>query len=267
MVKSNLHTHTKYSDGENTAEENVLEAIEKGFVSLGFSDHSYTEFDLTYCMKAQNEDDYRNEIISLRDKYRGEIEVYCGIELDGYSERPENNKYDYIIGSCHYLNLDGKYYSVDHCIEGHKMILEEFFGNDTQEFAKKYFATMTECTRLHKPDIIGHFDLVSKFGFMKEDSAEYRDALLESLVSCLEVTPIIELNNGSLSRGIRTVPYPAPYVLPEIKSHGGKILISSDSHKKCNLDYAFEDMVELIKKYGINSIVVLKNGQFSEIGI
>lgn len=267
MIKSNLHTHTKYSDGENTVEENILKAIDKGFVSLGFSDHSYTDFDATYCMKCENEESYRNEVFSLRDKYRNNIEVYCGLELDGYSERPETGKYDYIIGSCHYLKLDGGFYSVDHSIEGHKMLLDEFFATDSQDFARAYFETMSERTRINKPDVIGHFDLVSKYGFMKEDSPEYINVLLESLISCLEVTPFIEINNGSFSRGIRGVPYPAPYVLPEIRNHGGKILISSDSHKICNLDYAFEDTVELLQKYGFNSIVILKNGCFSEIGI
>ena len=38
---SNLHTHTKFCDGSNTAEELVEEAIDKGFVSLGFSAHAY----------------------------------------------------------------------------------------------------------------------------------------------------------------------------------------------------------------------------------
>lgn len=266
MIKSNLHTHTTYSDGVNTVEENILKAIEKGFVSIGFSDHSYTEFDSTYCMKKEAEEKYRQEVYALRDKYRDKIEVYCGLELDGYSEI-DREKYDYFICSCHYVKVDGNYYSVDHCLEGHRMIFYELFNSDSNRFARTYFDTMTERVRFHKPDIIGHFDLVSKFGFMKEESDEYRRTALESLISCLEVTPVIEINNGSVSRGIRGVPYPAPYLLPEIKSHGGKILISTDSHKICNLDFAFEDTVELIKNYGFNSIVILKNGKFCEVGI
>jgi len=266
MIKSNLHTHTTYSDGANSVEENILKAIEKGFVSIGFSDHSYTEFDSTYCIKKEAEEKYRQEVYALRDKYRDKIEVYCGLELDGYSEI-DREKYDYFICSCHYVKVDGNFYSVDHCLDGHKMLLGEFFGSDSNRFAKVYYNTMTERVQLHKPDIIGHFDLVSKFGFMKEESEEYRRTALESLVSCLEVTPVIEINNGSVSRGIRSVPYPAPYFLPEIKLHGGKILISTDSHKMCNLDFDFEDTVELLKTYGFKSIVILKNGKFCEVGI
>ena len=37
---SNLHTHTNYCDGKNSIEENIKYAIEKEFISLGFSGHS-----------------------------------------------------------------------------------------------------------------------------------------------------------------------------------------------------------------------------------
>ena len=42
MRYSNLHTHSTYSDGKYSLEENVLSAIEKQMRSIGFSDHSFT---------------------------------------------------------------------------------------------------------------------------------------------------------------------------------------------------------------------------------
>ena len=47
---SNLHTHTHYCDGKYSPEEMVQAAIREGFVSLGFSGHSFTPCDVTYCM-------------------------------------------------------------------------------------------------------------------------------------------------------------------------------------------------------------------------
>ncbi|HIZ55853.1 MAG TPA: hypothetical protein H9671_06570, partial [Firmicutes bacterium] len=41
---SNLHTHSCFSDGRDTPEEIVREALRKGFISLGFSDHSPTPY-------------------------------------------------------------------------------------------------------------------------------------------------------------------------------------------------------------------------------
>ena len=48
---TNFHTHTNLCDGDNTPEEMVKSAINNGFLSLGFSGHAYTDFDLSYCMK------------------------------------------------------------------------------------------------------------------------------------------------------------------------------------------------------------------------
>ena len=47
----NYHTHTTFSDGKKTPEEVVESAISQGLKSIGFSDHGYTDFDHTYCMK------------------------------------------------------------------------------------------------------------------------------------------------------------------------------------------------------------------------
>ena len=50
MRYSNLQTHSVFSDGKHSLEENVRSAIEKGMCSLGFSDHSFTPCDTSYCM-------------------------------------------------------------------------------------------------------------------------------------------------------------------------------------------------------------------------
>ena len=92
---SNLHTHTTFCDGSATAEELVKEAIEKGFVSLGFSGHAYASYGLSYCIK--DEESYRREIIRLKEKYKGDIEIYLGIEEDAF-EPADRTKYEYLIG-------------------------------------------------------------------------------------------------------------------------------------------------------------------------
>ena len=40
-VKIDLHIHTTYADGKDKPEEIVVEAINRGFDSIGFSEHSY----------------------------------------------------------------------------------------------------------------------------------------------------------------------------------------------------------------------------------
>ena len=61
---TNFHTHTTFCDGQNTPEEMVLAAIEKGFSALGFSGHGYTTFDTSYCIT--DTDGYCREIKRLQ---------------------------------------------------------------------------------------------------------------------------------------------------------------------------------------------------------
>ena len=69
MRFSNFHTHTTFSDGKNTAEEMVLSAIERNFTALGFSDHSETLCDMSYCMKLSDYPAYFATVNALKEKY------------------------------------------------------------------------------------------------------------------------------------------------------------------------------------------------------
>ncbi len=53
MNFSNFHQHTTFSDGKNTPEEVLQSALARGMEAIGFSDHSYTSIDESYCMMPQ----------------------------------------------------------------------------------------------------------------------------------------------------------------------------------------------------------------------
>ena len=67
---SNLHTHTLYCDGKNTPEEYIQKAIEKGFISIGFSGHSYLDFGEDWFMGTNETKEYIKEIRELKEKYK-----------------------------------------------------------------------------------------------------------------------------------------------------------------------------------------------------
>ena len=66
MELKNFHTHTTYCDGKNTAEEMILAAINQGFTALGFSGHSHTSIDPSYCMTTDETRRYIDELKALR---------------------------------------------------------------------------------------------------------------------------------------------------------------------------------------------------------
>lgn len=267
MRYSDLHTHTVFSDGAHTMEEMVRAAAERGLVSIGISDHSYTDFDLRYCIREERLAEYHTEIRRLKMLYGDRIEVYAGLEYDGYTELKDRHLYDYLIGDCHYVKTWDGYHSVDHAGDEQWAAIETYFGGDPIAYSRAYFETYVERTRLHRPDVLGHFDLSAKFGFLNEDDPVYRNMAVEAMLACLEVTPIVELNTGAIARNVRTIPYPADFLLREIREHGGRITLCSDAHRTENLGFWFDEALELLWEAGFRSIAVLRHGKFEEIGI
>ena len=267
MRYSNLHTHTLYSDGKHSVRENIESAIEKGMVSLGFSDHSYTEFDLSCCIPKERIGEYISEVRRLGREYSDRIEIYLGYELDGFSSLENRELFDYVIGDIHYLRTCEGIKSIDQSPTVYLENVQRFFGGDHMALARAYYETYAECISENRPDILGHFDLVTKFGYIDEGAPEYRKMALETLDACLEVCDLVEMNTGAISRGYRREPYPAIFLLDEIKARGGRIILSADSHNKNNLICCFDECAELLRSRGFNSIVALTGGKFEEIGI
>lgn len=75
LHKTDLHMHTLYCDGEDTPEAMALSAIEKGFTCIGFSGHSYVEFDPDCGMNHDAVRRYMEEIAALRVKYQEQIRI------------------------------------------------------------------------------------------------------------------------------------------------------------------------------------------------
>ena len=65
----NLPTHTNYCDGADTPEEIVLEAIKKGYSSIGFSGHSYTPFSPWFKQHGDFTEEYKKDVLRLKEKY------------------------------------------------------------------------------------------------------------------------------------------------------------------------------------------------------
>lgn len=267
----NLHIHTTYVDGKDTPEEIVLKAIEKGFHSIGFSEHTYTPFsDYPYQMTVEQMSDYKNEIHSLKEKYKNQIEIFCGLEYELFSDVPVNG-FDYLIGSVHYLDLGGEKIGFDRGVEEVKDLVNNNFGGDGMKFAEKYFETLLLLPQKHNFDIIGHFDLLTKTNelrnFIDVNSKEYLNYGYEAIHNSKGKIPLFEVNTGAISRGYRTTPYPQIEFLREFKKCGFGAVISSDCHDKEYLDCYYKEAKELLLAAGFSTIWIFGENGFKEVNL
>lgn len=261
MRYSNLHTHSVFSDGKHSLEENVRSAIEKGMCSLGFSDHSFTPCDTSYCMDLTRYEAYRQEIDRLKAAYGDKIELYTGMELDAYSSC-DRTRFDYLIASVHYLIRDGVCHPIDHSAWQQQDCMAQAFDGDVLAMAQAYFDLLAEHVENVKPTFVGHFDVITKFSLMPEADPKYQQIAGAAMERVLKTCPYIEMNTGAISRGVRQVPYPAVPLLEIIRDKGGEIVLGSDSHHRDNLIFGFDDCVAKLKKLGFDHISVFRGGSF-----
>lgn len=261
----NLHTHTKYCDGENTPEEIVLEAINKGFTSIGFSGHSYADFSPWFRNHGNFTDKYIKDVFTVKEKYKDKIKVYLGLEVEMYA-KIDTSPYDYLIGSLHYAKLGNEYIGVDKNSDEVQNVINTYFNGSGIEYAKFYYQNLARMPEYGKFDIIGHFDLITKHSdkvsFFDESSKEYLDAAFEAAEVLAKKIPFFEVNTGAIARGYRKTPYPSVPIIKYFKELGLGAVITSDCHNKEMLDCGFKEAEELLKECGFKEKYILTDNGF-----
>ena len=267
--KQCLHTHSVLCDGKDTLEEMVQTAIEKGFDSIGFSGHSFMDIYAEFSMSEEKVAQYKAEIARLQQVYGDRIQIFCGLEKDNYTTLSTEG-YDYLIGSVHVMKHEKGLLFIDWTAECTRENIEKVFGGDGIAYAKCYFDAVADLPNHGSFDILGHFDLLTKFNEKEPDlfdtsCAEYRAAATKTAEALVGKVKFFEINTGAISRGYRTTPYPDPYIIKEMKRLGFCAIISSDCHDRNFLDCGYEDAKRLLKEAGFAEHYVLKDEGFVAI--
>ena len=106
-MNADYHTHTIYSDGIGTIEDNVKQAVKLGLRAIGITDHGFNHF--MHGVKREKISEMRAEIERLRKVYP-QIKILLGIEanllnLNGELDMTEEDfaNFDYCIFGIHYF--------------------------------------------------------------------------------------------------------------------------------------------------------------------
>jgi len=238
--------HTVLSDGGSVHEEYIQSALQKGIKEIGFTDHISLR-PVSWALRA---DDYGTMIQSL-DKIQHflteNISVQFGIEVDYFPGREpeiadliEKFPADYIIGSVHFLG-DWNY-DTD----------KSLYGKWSNDFLYRwYFETLKQAARSGLFDIIGHADLIKKFGIFPESNQT--PLIRETIKVIKKYDLVIEVNTSGLDRPCREF-YPSKTFIEICYSEGVPVTLGSDAHKFDEVGRYFKEAIAMLKNIGYKEI-------------
>ena len=263
MIKQNLHCHTTFDDGADTPEAMVTAAVSAGLTSLGISAHSPVPGKV-WCVSEENEPEFKAELRRLREKYRGQIEVYCGLEYDSRSAQRFEG-YDYVIASVHALSGT----TIDNTIEEARQVIEDNGSSDAAACA--YYEQCGQLADIAQVDIVGHFDLLTKFDELHRlydrGSRIYKDAAFAAMERLNAAGKIFEINTGAISLCYSSTPYPALELLRHLNAIGGRITVSSDAHSAAAICCAFDKAEALAQSCGFTELWQFNGNRFEAVTI
>ncbi|MCQ2512802.1 MAG: histidinol-phosphatase [Lachnospiraceae bacterium] len=126
MIQTNLHNHTfRCHHATGTDEEYIIQAIQAGYKEIGFSDHCpFSPYEgckqSSYRVYLEDSVDYFRSLNNLREKYKDQIQIHIGFEMEYYPEYFESmlklvkdQGAEYLVLGQHFLSsdVDHGYYS------------------------------------------------------------------------------------------------------------------------------------------------------------
>jgi len=233
-IWADYHTHTRYSHGTGTIEQNVRAAIKKGLKVIGISEHGPGNIGL----RIKLEDFYkmRDEIERLRSKYR-DIHILLGCEanvvsLDGDLDIPVDvlAMLDYRMVGLHPLIWPRS------LKDGFGLLVENMLARTVrnnrllEKVMKQNTIALVKAISKNNINIITHPGLHLPIDTAKlaQAAAKYGTAL--------------EINAG---HGYMTKEY-----VTIAKTNGAKFVVGSDAHHPKNVGN-FKKALEIIEKAGL----------------
>ncbi|MDC3416273.1 histidinol-phosphatase HisJ [Aquibacillus sp. 3ASR75-54] len=260
-INGDFHVHTPYCPHgtDDSMESYVRKALEKGLTNLTFTEHAplprrFTDPtpDQDSAMRWSDVTDYIEEGKRLKDKYKNEITIRVGFEVDFISDFEQETKafldrygadIDDSILSVHMLKApNGEYVCIDFSEDEFNRIITLFGSVDT--VYKHYYETVKQAIGadlgFYKPMRIGHITLVEKFSKLFQPQQNYDQQIIELLQLVKKNNLSLDINTAGNYKEYCGTSYPRTPLIHAAHDLGIPLVVGSDSHKSDHIGRGFE---------------------------
>lgn len=256
LPKVDYHMHTPlcgHAHGEPC--QYVEQAISVGLVEVGFSDHAplVAYPDPRYTMRDDELPSYHAMIDAVRRQYP-DFTVKLGIEADfipGFEEKTramlDAYPYDFVIGSVHFID-NWAFDDPDQRVR--------WKDKDIDRVYRDYYALLRRSAASGLFDIMGHVDLVKKFGH--RPISDLTGEIRRTADVFRETGMTIEINTSGLRKPVKEI-YPSLETLKIYQNAGIPITFSSDAHDPLDVGRDYDKAAALARAAGYDEYSVFRN--------
>ena len=257
------HSHTENShDSIALPEEICLTAIEKGLSGITFSDHCDIQF-YTSKESAENIGDSVRAAAEMREKFKGKLEIFTGLELgeaiwnrEAAEYISKAYEYDVILGSCHgarYKNYGIPFSNINFSVWNDK---------DAEAYLGRYLLDVLELASTVDIDVLAHLTVPLKYVNAKHGrNARYEihmDTIEKTLRTIIERGIALEVNTSGYACAVNST-VPDENILRRYRELGGYLItIGSDAHVASDIGYEFDRTLKLLKDIGFEKYFYFK---------
>lgn len=245
------HMHTPLCrHAEGKPEEYVRRAVDCGIDEIGFSDHMPMPewYDPKYRMTMGEFPKYLEMVDEVRGRF--DIPVRLGLEGDFFPGTEgfvrdvlSGADFDYVIGSIHYLGD----WPIDHAD-----YVSRFDGRDLRDLYREYFEAVKGAARSGLFDIVGHPDVIKKFGHRPE--APIDDILEDALTAVRDAGMALDVNTSGLRYPCREI-YPSRRMLEIAHRLGVPVTLGSDAHRPERVGEGFDAATAMLREIGYTHLM------------
>jgi len=253
------HIHTILSDGIDTHESCLQIAAEYNVSEIGFSDHIC----LNYPDWAVKKDDFlfmREKVTKIKNTNALPFKVKFGVEMDYLPKMIDEikliiqqQKFDYVIGSVHFIN--GWNFDTEPLNYIDKNIYTLFIN---------YYNLIQEAALSGLFDIIGHADLIKKFNHKPTFKLDKIYKQTAKIFKKADVT--IEINTSGFYKPCKEF-YPSKEFLTLCFKENIPVTFGSDAHQATDIVRNYDKAIQLLKTIGYKQIAVFEKRKRSFIPI
>lgn len=268
-VKFDLHTH-HYRCGHAAGEiqDYIQAAIELGLDAIGISDHSpffasSEDHAVPAIAMAKSEfGRYVAEVLELKRKYEGKIDVLLGVESDYFPEHEtlyrdiyDQYPFDYKIGSVHWVAGRSIF---------DKNRWKDRSSSELIQEKEEYYSLIAQSARSGMFNILGHIDAMK--GYYPPFSDLYTPVVDKTLQIIAEHEVAIEVNTSGITKDCGGW-YPTDALLERALHYGVPITFGSDAHIPERVADDLEQVRNKLKVIGFDHWVYFKQGRMVKTGL